>query len=165
MFQRTTESAQELDFAVPTFEPDQFLFLAPELGLHLLAWRTERVAGRSRCIGVPVSSLIWSIGSGGLLDGDGDRAAGMAGDGHSNGDLGVEPRRIYAPLRLLSNDLGQMAAVDRGWRRGCRLRTCLTVRRVRSSRGPEAFAFCGDCLLKIRVRDLEAMLGGQFDAR
>jgi hypothetical protein len=94
VFQRAAEPAQELDLAVPTFEPDQFLFLVPKPVSHLLAWRAERVAGRSMRIGVPVSFLVWSIGTGGLLDGDGDRAAGMAGDSQANSDLGVEPRRI-----------------------------------------------------------------------
>src|ERR1022692_2415652 len=118
-------------------------------------FRSERVAGRSLCIGVPVSFLVWSIGSGGLLNGDGDRAAGMAGDRHSTTALGGEPRSICPPVRLLSDDLGQMAAIDRAWRHRGRLRRCPTVWRLRSSRRPEALPFRGNRLLQIRVRDLE----------
>jgi hypothetical protein len=58
MLGRPCEPTQKLDLAVPTFEPDQFLFLVPELGLHLLAWRTERVAGRSPCIGASLVSRV-----------------------------------------------------------------------------------------------------------
>jgi hypothetical protein len=159
-----TEPAQELDLAVSTFEAHQFLFLACEPVLHLPAGRAECMVGHSLCVGVPVAFLVWSVYSGGLLDGFGDRAASVAGDSHPNSDLGVAPRRSRALLRLLLDDLGQMAVIDRRRRHGRRLRTCLTVRRVRSSGGPSAFAFSGDRLLKIGVRDLEAVLGGQVDA-
>jgi hypothetical protein len=37
ILQRATEPTQELDFAVPPFEPDQFLLLALEPALHSLA--------------------------------------------------------------------------------------------------------------------------------
>jgi hypothetical protein len=84
---------------------------------------------------------------------------------HSNTDLGIEPRRVCAPQRLLSDDLGQMAAIDRGRCHGLRLSMDLTARKVRLFRIPEPGAFRGDRRLQIRVRDLETVLRGQLDAR
>src|SRR5450432_3785197 len=163
VFHRAAEPAQELDFAISTFEPDEFLLLSAESLSHLSARRTERVAGRSLRVAVPVAFLVWPIRLGALLDRLGDRAARVAGDGHSNGDLDIEPGRICPPPRLLADDLGQVSAINGGRRHGLPVRSRSTDGRVGFCRRPESLPFIRDRSLEIRIRDFEAVLGGQLD--
>jgi hypothetical protein len=118
----------------------------------------EREVDRSSSVGDPIASFGRTRGGGAFPDGHEDRVGVMAGQPQAHRDLGIEARWICLRSGRLANNILEMETIRFGDRidRGSRNRRALD---------PSTLSAIRDCLLQLRIRDLEPVFRGLAKAK